>query len=149
MGMILKKVISQMSKLMKTMVTSLTIVIIGGAIALVVILNTDDEQHVVAQSVDEIVKYSYETPEITTDLEDGNFVRIQFQIVTNGKKAREEISKRDFQLKNILIKELATMDEEVFKTGLDDLEDSLTDQLNELMTTGNVIDVYTIHKILQ
>ncbi|HLR14539.1 MAG TPA: flagellar basal body-associated protein FliL [Bacillota bacterium] len=138
-----------MSKLMKTMVTSLAIVVIGGAIALVVILNMDDDNQAEAQSVDEIVKYSYETPEITTDLEDGSFVRIQFQIVTNGKKAREEISKRDFQLKNILIKELATMDEEVFKTGLDELEDSLTDRLNELMTTGNVTEVYTIHKILQ
>jgi len=138
-----------MSNLMKTMVTSLAIVVIGGAIALVVILNMDDDNQAEAQSVDEIVKYSYETPEITTDLEDGSFVRIQFQIVTNGKKAREEISKRDFQLKNILIKELATMDEEVFKTGLDELEDSLTDRLNELMTTGNVTEVYTIHKILQ
>lgn len=134
---------------MKTMITSLVIVLMGGAIALVVILNIDDEQKVDAQSVDEIVKFSYETPEITTDLEDGSFVRIQFQIVTNGKKAREEISKRDFQLKNILIKELATMDEEVFKTGLDELEDSLADRLNELMTTGNVTEVYTIHKILQ
>src|SRR5699024_2539216 len=120
-----------MSKLMKTMVTSLAIVVSGSVIVHVIILNMDDDNQAEAQSVDEIVKYSYETPEITTDLEDGSFVRIQFQIVTNRKKAREEISKRDFQLKNILIKELATMDEEVFKTGLDELEDSLTDRLNE------------------
>ncbi len=139
-----------MSKLMKTMVTSLVILLLGGAIALVVILNMDkQEDGNEAQTVDEIVKFSYETPEITTDLEDGSFVRIQFQIVTNGKKARDEISKRDFQLKNILIKELATMDEEVFKSGLDDLEKDLVHQLNELMTTGNVTEVYTINKILQ
>lgn len=145
----LKKVIVQMSKRMRTIVSSLAIVIIGSAIAIVVMLNMDDDQHANAQSIDEVVKYSYETPEITTDLEDGSFVRIQFQIVTNGKKAREEISKRDFQLKNILIKELATMDEEVFTTGLEELEDRLIERLNELMTTGNVTDVYTIHKILQ
>lgn len=139
-----------MSKLMKTMVTSLSILLLGGAIVLVVILNMDDEDNPDGiQTVDEIVKYSYETPEITTDLDDGSFVRIQFQIVTDGKKARDEISKRDFQLKNILIKELATMDEEVFKSGLDELEVNLVDQLNELMTSGDVTEVYTINKILQ
>lgn len=135
---------------MKTMVTSLSILLLGGAIVLVVILNMDDEDNPDGiQTVDEIVRYSYETPEITTDLDDGSFVRIQFQIVTDGKKARDEISKRDFQLKNILIKELATMDEEVFKSGLDELEVNLVDQLNELMTSGDVTEVYTINKILQ
>ncbi len=135
---------------MKTMVTTLVILILGGAIALVVILNMDEDGNPDgAQSVDELVKYSYETPELTTDLEDGSFVRIQFQIVTDGKKARDEISKRDFQLKNILIKELAEMDEEVFSTGLDELEEDLVERLNELMTTGDVTEVYTINKILQ
>ena len=52
-------------------------------------------------------------------------MRVQFQIVTNGKNAKEEISQRDFQLKNILIKELATMTEEDFKSGLTDLEEKL------------------------
>ena len=132
------------------MVTTLVILILGGAIALVVILNMDDDGNPdEAQSVDELVKYSYETPEMTTDLEDGSFVRIQFQIVTDGKKARDEISKRDFQLKNILIKELAEMDEEVFKSGLDELEEDLVERLNEVMTTGDVTEVYTINKILQ
>lgn len=135
---------------MKTMVTTLVILILGGAIALVVILNMDEDGNPdEAQSVDELVKYSYETPELTTDLEDGSFVRIQFQIVTDGKKARDEISKRDFQLKNILIKELAEMDEELFKTGLDELEEDLVERLNEVMTTGDVTEVYTINKILQ
>lgn len=132
------------------MVTTLVILILGGTIALVVILNMDDDGNPdEAQSVDELVKYSYETPEMTTDLEDGSFVRIQFQIVTDGKKARDEISKRDFQLKNILIKELAEMDEEVFKSGLDELEEDLVERLNEVMTTGDVTEVYTINKILQ
>lgn len=147
--MMLKWVVNRMSKIMKTMVTTLVILMLGGAIVLVVILNVDKDQSDGNQSVDEIVKYSYETPEITTDLEDGSFVRIQFQIVTDGKKARNEIAKRDFQLKNILIKELATMSEEVFKTGLDELEGVLVERLNELMTTGDVTEVYTIHKVLQ
>lgn len=138
-----------MSKLMKTMVTSLIILTLGGAIVLVVLLNMDDKNDNGDQTVDEMIRYSYETPEITTDLEDGSFVRIQFQIVADGRKAREEISKRDFQLQNILIKELAQMDEEHFKEGLDELEDRLSDHLNELMTTGTITEVYTVSKILQ
>jgi flagellar protein FliL len=62
---------------------------------------------------------------------------------------KKEISQRDFQLKNILIKELATMKEEDFKSGLTDLEEKIKNKLNELMTTGKVTDVYTTNKILQ
>ena len=69
---------------------------LGGIITYVVVTNAK------ADPIEDLVKYSYETPEITTDLQDGGFVRIQFQIVTDGKKAKSEIASRDFQLKNIL-----------------------------------------------
>lgn len=139
-----------MSRLMKTMGTSILIILFVGMAAFIVVLNmTGDKDKGEAQSIDEIVKYSYQTPEITTDLNDGSFVRIQFQIITDGKDAQEEISKRDFQLKNILIKELAKLSEEDFKSGLTDLEATVKTKLNELMTEGHINDVYTISKILQ
>ncbi|WP_010649297.1 flagellar basal body-associated protein FliL [Oceanobacillus massiliensis] len=139
-----------MSKLVKTMITSLVVLLIGAVAALVVVLNIAGEnKEGEARSIDDIVEYSYETPEITTDLADGAFVRIQFQIVTDGKEAKEEISKRDFQLKNILIKELATKSEEDFKAGLGELEQVVKNKLNELMTEGQITEVYTINKILQ
>ena len=135
---------------MKTMGTSILIILFVGMAAFIVVLNmTGDKDKGEAQSIDEIVKYSYQTPEITTDLNDGSFVRIQFQIITDGKDAQEEISKRDFQLKNILIKELAKLSEEDFKSGLTDLEATVKTKLNELMTEGHINDVYTISKILQ
>lgn len=123
--------------------TSLLILILGVATAFVIITKVQGDP------IDDLVKYSYETPEITTDLQDGSYVRIQFQIVTDGKKAKNEISKRDFQLKNILIKELAHLSEEEFTTDLESLEKIVREKLNELMTEGKVIDVYTINKILQ
>lgn len=116
---------------------------LGGIITYVVITNME------ADPVEDLVKYSYETSEITTDLQDGGFVRIQFQIVTDGKKARNEISNRDFQLKNILIKELTNLTEEEFTTGLDEIEEIVENKLNELMIEGKIVDVYTISKILQ
>ncbi|MFD2628393.1 flagellar basal body-associated protein FliL [Oceanobacillus kapialis] len=138
-----------MSKLVKVMLSSIAIIIVGAAAVFLVILNVNGEDEGKAKTIDEIVEYSYESPEITTDLEDGSFVRIQFQIVTDSKDAKEEIAKRDFQLKNILIKELAVLSEEDFKAGLSDLEKTVQTKLNEVMTEGNITDVYTINKILQ
>ncbi|WP_430785919.1 flagellar basal body-associated protein FliL [Virgibacillus flavescens] len=139
-----------MSRLVKTMVTSLVILVLGGVIALVVVLNVSgDDNEGEAQSIDDIVEYSYQTSEITTDLKDGSFVKIQFQIVTNSEEAKEEIEKREFQLKNILIKELSVMSAEDFKSGLGKLEDVVQLRLNEVMTDGTITDVYTISKILQ
>ncbi|WP_156289071.1 flagellar basal body-associated protein FliL [Oceanobacillus salinisoli] len=139
-----------MSRLVKVMLTSLVVLLIVTIVALVVVLNvTNAKNQSDEPSIDDMIEYSYESPEITTDLEDGSFVRVQFQIVTDGKDAKDEISKRDFQLKNILIKELATMTEEDFKSGLPELEDNLKEKINELMTEGTVVDVYTIDKILQ
>ncbi|MEC5422685.1 flagellar basal body-associated protein FliL [Virgibacillus sp. C22-A2] len=139
-----------MSKLVKTMVTSLVILLLGSVTALVIVLNVSgDDKEGAAQSIDDIIEHAYESPEITTDLNDGSFVRIQFQILTDGKGAQTEISKRDFQLRNILIKELATMNEDDFKSGLTDLEKIVQTKLNEVMTDGKITDVYTISKILQ
>lgn len=139
-----------MSMFMKTMVGTLVVLLIAGVVVLVVIPNvTEDEKSGSAQTIDDMVDYSYKTSDITTDLEDGSFVRIQFQIVTDSKKAKEEGQKRAFQMKNILIKELAKMDEKDFKSGLTNLEDVVQSKLNEVMTKGKITDVYTISKILQ
>ncbi|WP_106497617.1 flagellar basal body-associated protein FliL [Lentibacillus sp. Marseille-P4043] len=139
-----------MNKLAKTMIATLSILLIAGVAALIVVLNVkDDENNSSAQTLDDMVEYSYQTSEITTDLEDGSFVRIQFQIITDSKKAKEEVGKREFQLKNILIKELAKMEEEDFKSGLGSLEDVIKLKLNEKMSEGKITDVYTISKILQ
>lgn len=132
------------------MLTSLTVILIIGISAFVVVQYVNsDEQSGKTSSIDKMEEYSYETPEITTDLKDGSFVRIQFQIITDGKDAKEEIEKRDFQIKNILIKELATLEEKDFQSGLNDLEKHIKTKLNEVMTTGKITDVYTISKILQ
>jgi len=139
-----------MSKAVKMMVIMLVVLLLGGTLATVVVLNlTGKKENNAKASIGDMVEYSYETTELTTDLEDGSFVKIQFRIITDGKAARKEIEQREFQIKNILIKELGTMDQEQFKTGLSDLENSMKNKLNEVMTDGKVTDVYTVNKILQ
>ncbi|WP_449353942.1 hypothetical protein ACUL41_10400 [Virgibacillus natechei] len=50
---------------------------------------TNDSNEGQAESIDTIAEHSYESPEITTDLQDGSFVRIQFHILTDGEAAKE------------------------------------------------------------
>lgn len=70
-------------------------------------------------------------------------------MILDSKDAKKEITKREFQVRNQIIKELATMKEADFKSGLGKLEEQLQTKLNELMTEGEVTGVYTISKILQ
>lgn len=137
-----------MSRLAKTFITTCIVILLAGAGTLVLLLYEEEEASS-ESAIDDMVELSYETPEITTDLSDGSYVRVQFQIITDGELAKEELSKRDFQLRNMLIKELAIMDEEIFRTGLADLENVVKSKVNELMTDGKVTDVYTISKLLQ
>src|SRR5690625_5270622 len=96
-----------MSKLIKTMLVSLFSIVILSVATFVIIVNIPgNSEKTGAETIDDVIEYSYETSDITTDLKDGSFVRIQFQIITDGKKAKEEVEKRDFQIKNILIKEI-------------------------------------------
>jgi|SRR5699024_6114147 len=135
---------------MKIMLTSISILIVGGVVVAVVLFNVlGDSNKSDAKSIEQVLEHLYETPELTTDLTDGSYVRIQFQILADSKEATEEISNREFQIRNILIKELAVMSQEEFKENLHVLEDTIKEKLNELMTKGEITDVYTINKILQ
>lgn len=125
-----------------------TLTILGG-VALVLVLNLSDSEAEGERSIDEIREASLTTEEITTDLKSGDFLRISFRIVTNSNEALEELEKRDFQMKNILIKELASMEGEDFQTGLDNVETDLKLKLNEFMSEGQITDVYTVKKVLQ
>ncbi len=137
-------------KVMKVfMISFFSIIVVAGIGFIGVFYFMDDTTDAGELSIDEMNKYSYETPEMTTDLEDGTFVRIQFRLITDGKKSTNEVSQREFQIQNMLIKELATMSEDDFREGLTDLEHALKDHLNEVMTEGSITDVYTINKILQ
>src|SRR5699024_1916591 len=140
-----------MSRVLTTFLISLSVIIVlaAGILGVFFFISKKDSAANTEQSIDDMNEFSYETPEVTTDLKDGRFVRIQFLIITDGKKAKKEIEKRDFQIENILIKEISQMNEDDFTTGLNNVESSLLENLNEVMTDGEIVDVYTIKKILQ
>lgn len=139
-----------MSKLVKTVLAVLAFLCVAAVLAIVIIMYVQaDTTESSAQKLDDMVEYSFETDDITTDLEDDRFVRIQFQIVADSENAKDEAEKREFQIKNLIIKELAVMKEKNFKSELDELEDTVKDKLNDVMSDGKIKDIYTTNKILQ
>lgn len=140
-----------MSRVLSTFLISFSLIILAVAIILGVyfFVGKDDTAANEEQSIDDMNEFSYETDEITTDLKDGKFVRIQFQIIADSRKAAKELEKRDFQIENILIKEISLMNEEDFTSGLTEVEEKLQENINEVMIDGEITDVYTIKKILQ
>lgn len=138
-----------MNKLAKILITSLSILLVLGIAAFLVVLNLTKDDKSEALTIDEMNQNSFDTPEITTDLSDGRFVRIQFKLITDNKKGLTELEKREFQIKNIIIKEMAVMKMEDFQSGLSTMEQTLETKLNEVMENGKVEEVYTISKILQ
>jgi flagellar protein FliL len=117
-----------------------------------VIMNFDKEGAEEKEpTIDEIIKASVEVPEITTNLASGDFIRMSFTIQTDSKKAKEELEKRDFQVKNILITELSEKKAEDLsgKAGKEKFQEDLKGKLNEVMQEGQIEQVYITSSILQ
>ncbi|MCP3026114.1 flagellar basal body-associated protein FliL [Halobacillus sp. A5] len=137
------------NSIFKTMMIILGTITVLGAAALVLVLNMSEGQADGERDIDEIVESSMTTEDITTDIEGGDYVRISFRVVTDSEDALNELEKRDFQMQNILIKEMATMEGKDFSSDLDNLEEEVKARLNELMTEGQITEVYTVDKVLQ
>lgn len=135
-------------KLLKILISMLLFLTIAGAAALYFILNSTSTSGE-AMTIDEMVKHSYTTEEMRTDLSDGNYVLIQFQFITNSKDAQKEIEKREFQVKNEFIKQSVHLSAMDFKENLSELENNMKNAMNEEMTEGSIVDVYIISKVIQ
>ncbi|MBA9024861.1 MULTISPECIES: flagellar basal body-associated protein FliL [Bacillaceae] len=102
-------------------------------------------------SIDEIIKTAVNVPEITTNLANGDFVRMTLTIQTDSKKAKIELEKRDFQVKNLLITELSELKSDMLqsKAGKEQFQDRMKTKLNEIMQEGKIEKVYITSSILQ
>ena len=102
-------------------------------------------------TIDEIVEYSLELPEITTNLADDHYIRISFTIQTDGKETKEELEKRSFQVNNEIIKQLSGMKEEDIQgtKGKTELENILREKINGYLDSGEVTKVYITSIIYQ
>ncbi|WP_108669684.1 flagellar basal body-associated protein FliL [Peribacillus acanthi] len=140
------------NKLLTIMIVLLISITLVGAIALVVVLKfTGDQAAHTEPSIDEIIEASVEVPEITTNLASGDFIKISFMVQTDSKKAKQELEKRNFQVKNIILTELSELksDDLKGKVGKEKLQDQLKNKLNSIMQEGTIEKVYITSSILQ
>jgi flagellar protein FliL len=102
-------------------------------------------------SIDEVIKNSVDITDLTTNLATSNYVKMSFKIETDGKAAKDELTKRDFQVKNIVIEELSDTKAEALssKAGKIKLEQILKDKINQIMQDGKVVQVYITDSLLQ
>lgn len=126
------------------------IILIGG-IGFVLYTQFNKPAGTLEPTIDEIVEASVEIPEITTNLADNKIVRISLKIQTTNKDAGTELTKRDFQVKNIVIQELSEMEQKDLegKKGKQIFQQSLKTRLNELMQEGEVQEIYITSFITQ
>ncbi|KAB7708058.1 flagellar basal body-associated protein FliL [Bacillus aerolatus] len=139
------------NKLLTIMLVMLTVILLTGTAAIVVILKSSNEGSAHAPSIDEVIESSVDIPEMTTNLASDDYIRISFKIQTDSKKAKEEMTKRDFQAKNIIIEQLSELKSTDLqgKKGKEQLTNQLRTQLNEIMQDGKVLDVYITSYIIQ
>ncbi|MDE5412958.1 flagellar basal body-associated protein FliL [Alkalihalobacterium chitinilyticum] len=140
------------NKLVNIMIILLVSLTLIGVVTLVLInYLSKDEAASGEPTIDEIIAHSYDTPELTTMLLSNEFAKVQFKIHVDNRRALSEISKRDFQIENIIIRELAGMKSTELSgsEGITDLETQLKFKINELMTEGMVVDIYTRRLIIQ
>lgn len=122
-----------------------------GAIAVVVILKVTGEDKEKELTIDEVLEASVDIPQMTANLASNDFIRISFKIQTDSVEAKEELEKRDFQVKNIIILELSEKSAEDLKgkEGQQKLENDLKLKISEIMQEGKVEHVYITESLLQ
>jgi flagellar FliL protein len=139
------------NKLVMIMAILLVAITLVGAIAVVVILKVTGEDNEKELTIDEVLEASVDIPQMTANLASNDFIRISFKIQTESVEAKEELEKRDFQVKNIIILELSekTAEDLKGKEGQQKLENDLKTKISEIMQEGKVEHVYITESLLQ
>ncbi|OES43607.1 flagellar basal body-associated protein FliL [Domibacillus iocasae] len=140
------------NKLMTIMVVLMAVILLAGTIAVVIILRSSGGDEAASEpSIDEVLESSVDVAEMTTNLASDDFIKISFKIQTDSPEAMEEMTKRDFQAKNLIIQKLSEMTAEDLKgeAGKQKLTETLKTELNSIMQDGKVEAVYITSYIIQ
>ena len=131
-----------MGKMMKILLISLLVLGATGAGAFFFLgKNAEGSSKKEEQpSAEELAAMSIDTDVITTNLASPNFGIVQFNILLDSEKTKEEAEKRTPEVRAAIIATVAgfTKDELVGQEGIAALEEQLKGQLAEIMQTGKV-----------
>lgn len=132
------------NKLVTILLVVIVLITLIGAALFVFVTKFNQPQLATEPPIDEIVEASVDVPEIMTNLADKRVVKVALKIQTSSKAAAEELTKRNFQINNIIIEELSEMTLENLegKQGKQLFKKAVKTKLNELMQEGEVEEVY-------
>lgn len=139
------------NKLLTIMLIILVSITLIGVVAVVVVTQLNKGTAAEVQNIDDIVESSVDIEEITTNIAGDNYIKIALKIQTTSKDSAEELKKRDFQVKSILIEQLSEMSKKDLEgtKGKEMLASTLKTKINELMQEGEVQQVYFTSYIIQ
>lgn len=102
-------------------------------------------------SADDMVAFTMDTGDITTNLLTNNYIIIRFSITADSKEAKEELTKRTAQVNQIIIKTLAGLSPDDIKgtEGLNKLEAKIMNQISSILQEGKIVQVITTKRVLQ
>lgn len=80
-------------KLVSTMIVLLSAILLLATFALIIILKMDSKSSSKEPTIEEVLEVSVDVPEITTNLKNGQFIKISFKVQTDSKKAKKEFEK--------------------------------------------------------
>ncbi|MCL6426309.1 flagellar basal body-associated protein FliL [Bacillus subtilis] len=130
----------------KLMIILLIILIVIGALgaAAYFVLGGKSENSEAKKSIDEIVASSVDVEEITTNLKSDNIIRLAIKLETDSDKSKEELEKRDFQVKDAVISLLADTNADQIEgdKGKETFKKELKDKINSYLQKGKVEKVY-------
>ncbi|GIN37522.1 flagellar basal body-associated protein FliL [Heyndrickxia oleronia] len=139
------------NKMLATMITLILVILLAGAIAIIVIYKMDHTSANNGPSIDKVVESSVDVPEITTNLKNNNFIKIALKIETDSKKAKKELEKRDFQVKDAVIDELSETSSEDLdsKEGKQKFLNNLKKTVDQYMQNGKIVKIYITSYVVQ
>ncbi|MEB2272889.1 flagellar basal body-associated protein FliL [Bacillus sp. ILBB4] len=135
----------------KMIIIMLSLTLIGSIAVIVTLKYTGQASTEKGPSINDVIKASVDVTDIKTNLKSNNYISISFKIQMDSKKAAAELQKRDFQVRDIIIKRLSDMSAQDFEgtQGLSTLETDIAKQIDQLMENGHVVKIYTTSKVLQ
>ncbi|AEH53201.1 flagellar basal body-associated protein FliL [Weizmannia coagulans] len=140
-----------MNKMVRIMLVMISVILLAGIITIVVIYKSNEATNATGPNIDEVVDSSVDIDTMTTNLKDNHIVQIAIKIEGNDKKAKEELTKRDFQIKDIMIDELSNMNMQDLQSeqGKQKFKTDIKNRLNKMMQDGEVVNVYITSFVIQ
>ncbi|MGE5701206.1 MAG: flagellar basal body-associated FliL family protein [Clostridia bacterium] len=101
-------------------------------------------------TADEMVEFTVDSGEITTNLLSSNYIIVRFSITADSKEGKEELTKRMPQVNQIIIKTLAGLTPDDIKgtEGLNKLEAKIMNEVSSIMQEGKIVQVITTKRVL-